>query len=97
MNTAMMTMITDMSAFMGLSPNNDLKNGLIRAEAVFMAYVERLSLVYGDARDTDISGLHQLRQLCQLCRRRVRPNSRSDHITNNYVVLHKEKAYIKVK
>ena len=30
-------MNTDMSAFMGLSPNNDLKNGLIRAESVFLA------------------------------------------------------------
>ena len=28
---------TDMSTFMGLSPNKDLKNGLIRAESVFMA------------------------------------------------------------
>ena len=31
MNTAMMTMNTDMSAFMDLSPNKDLKNSLIRA------------------------------------------------------------------
>ena len=30
-------MNTDMSAFMGLSPNKDLKNGLIRAESVFMS------------------------------------------------------------
>ena len=30
-------MNTDMSAFMGLSPNKDLKNGLIRAESVFLA------------------------------------------------------------
>ena len=30
-------MNTDMSAFMGLSPNNDLKYGLIRAESVFLA------------------------------------------------------------
>ena len=30
-------MNTDMSGFMGLSPNNDLKNGLIRVESVFMA------------------------------------------------------------
>ena len=30
-------MNTDMSAFMGLSPNKDMKNGLIRAESVFMA------------------------------------------------------------
>ena len=30
------TMNTDMSAFMWLSPNKDLKNGLIRAESVFM-------------------------------------------------------------
>ena len=28
---------TDMSAFMGLSPNKDLKNCLIRAESVFLA------------------------------------------------------------
>ena len=30
---------TDMSTFMGLSPNKDLKNGLIRAESVFLAWV----------------------------------------------------------
>ena len=30
-------MNTDMSAFMGLSPSKDLKNGLIRAELVFLA------------------------------------------------------------
>ena len=30
-------MNTDMSAFMGLSPNKDMKNGLILAESVFMA------------------------------------------------------------
>ena len=30
-------MNTDMSAFMGLSPNNDLNYGLIRAESVFMS------------------------------------------------------------
>ena len=30
-------MNTDMSAFMGLSPNKDLKNDLIRAESVFLA------------------------------------------------------------
>ena len=28
---------TDISAFMGLSPNKDLKKGLIRAESVFLA------------------------------------------------------------
>ena len=30
---------TDMSTFMGLSPNKDLKNGLIPAESVFLAFV----------------------------------------------------------
>ena len=30
---------TDMSTFMGLSPNKNLKNGLIRAESVFLASV----------------------------------------------------------
>ena len=30
-------MNTDMSVFMGFSPNKDLKNGLIRAESVFLA------------------------------------------------------------
>ena len=30
---------TDMSTFMGLSPNKDLKNGLIQAESVFLAWV----------------------------------------------------------
>ena len=30
------TMNTDMSPFMGLSPNKDLKKGLIRAESVFL-------------------------------------------------------------
>ena len=30
-------MNTDMSAFMGLSPNKDLKNALIRVESVFLA------------------------------------------------------------
>ena len=93
MNTAMMTMNTDMSAFMGLSPKNDLENRLIRAESVFMAYVERLSLVYGDARDTDISGLHQLRQLRQLRQLhqlgqvRRRPNSRSGNIYLDYLLI----------
>ena len=32
-----MAIDTDMSTFMGLSPNKDLKNGLIRSESVFMA------------------------------------------------------------
>ena len=30
-------MKADMSVFMGLSPNKDLKNGLFRAESVFLA------------------------------------------------------------
>ena len=30
---------TAISAFMGLSPNKDLKNGLILAESVFLAWV----------------------------------------------------------
>ena len=48
-------MNTNMSVFIGLSPNKDLKNGLIRAESVFLAYLARLSLAYCDARDTDMS------------------------------------------
>ena len=35
-----------MSAFMGLSPNNNLKNGLIRAESVFMALYMTYIYIY---------------------------------------------------
>ena len=44
-------MNTDMSAFMGLSPNKDMKNGLIRAESVFMALYDLYYVIMITAMD----------------------------------------------